>query len=55
MEQHVALYLQSIANCNSVVEEVVNAINWVHTLVGLEFPAHSTFVQATVEFIFGNI
>ena len=51
-EQHIALYLQSIANrleSKSAAEEAVNAINWAHTLAGLESPVNATFVQATLQ------
>ena len=51
-EQHIALYLQSIANrleSKSAAEEAVNAINWAHSLAGLESPANSPFVQAVLQ------
>jgi len=51
-EQHIALYLQSIAihlESKSAAEEAVNAINWVCSLAGLEFPANSFFVQTMLQ------
>ena len=55
-EQHIALYLQSIANrleSKSAAEEAVNAINWVHLLVELESSANSFFVQTVLQGIRG--
>jgi len=51
-EQHIALYLQSIDNRldpKSAAEEAVNAINWAHSLAGLDSPANSPFVQAVLQ------
>ena len=51
-EQHIALYLQSIANrleSKSAAEEAVNAIDWAHSLAGLESPANSFFLQTVLQ------
>ena len=49
---HVALYLQHLKETKyskSAVEEAVNALGWVHTMVGKPSPASSPFVQTVVE------
>ena len=51
-EQHVALYLRYIADVlksKSAAEEAVHALNWVHSLAGLDSPAQSPLVQTTLE------
>ena len=51
-EQHVALHLQYIADVlksKSAAEEAVHALNWVHSLAGLDSPAQSPLVQTTLE------
>ena len=48
----VALYLQHLGEkleSKSAVGEVVNVLNWVHSLAGVQSPTHSPLVQATTE------
>ena len=51
-EQHVALYLQHIAETSSskaVVEEVVYALAWAHDLAGVVSPTTGILVQTTLQ------
>ena len=51
-EHCVALYLQHLGEklqSKSAVEEAVNALNWVHSLAGVQSPTQSPLVQATAE------
>ena len=51
-EHHVALYLHSIGQhleFKSAAEEAVNALSWVHSLMGLESPMEKPTVQATLQ------
>ena len=51
-EQCVALYLQYLGEkleSKSAVEEAVNALNWVHSLAGVQSPTHAPLVQTTAE------
>ena len=51
-EHCVALYLQHLGEkleSKSAVEEAVNALNWVHSLAGVQSPIHSPLVQTTAE------
>ena len=49
---HIALYLQHIGNqakSKAAAEEAVNALNWVHSLAGMDSPASNPLVQATLQ------
>ena len=45
----VALYLGEKLGSKSAVEDVINALNWVHNLAGVQSLIHSPLVQATAE------
>ena len=50
-EHYVALYLQHLAESlesKAAAEEAVNALGWVHSLVGVASPAESQLVQSTL-------
>ena len=51
-EHCVALYLQHLGEklkSKSAVEDAINALNWVHSLAGVQSPTHSPLVKATAE------